>query len=117
MERRISGSAGLAASRASLDEVCGLLVTPSPEALDQAAAILGRVVAEVAETRRRQGSLEQWQEYEGIQSAARRARALLDKAAIYHAGWNAWLGSLTGGYGPGGAAAAPVSGGRLSVEG
>jgi hypothetical protein len=106
----------LSSSRASLARVCELLETPSPEALDQAEEILGRAVEEVAEARRR-GAPAQPEEYRGIGHAARLARVLLDRAAAYHAGWNAWVGILTGGYGPGGKAAAPVSRGRLSVEG
>jgi hypothetical protein len=116
MKESIPGSVEWSSSRADLDEVCGLLRTPCPQALDRAAAILGKVVAEVAEARRR-GAPAPPEEYQGIRRAARLARVLLDKAAVYHAGWNAWLGSLTGGYGPGGEAAAPESRGRLSVEG
>jgi hypothetical protein len=111
------GSEGLTTCRAALAQVCALLETPSPQALDRAVAMLGEVVAEVAEARRHGGAATQREEYRGIRRAARLARVLLDKAAAYHAGWNALLGSLTCGYGPGGQAATPVSPGRLSVEG
>jgi len=103
--------------RAGLDEVCALLAKPSPQALDSAAAILSGVVADLSAARRRRGRHAQRDEYRGIRRASRLARILLEKAAAYHAGWNAWLGSLTGGYCPGGAAAAPMARGRISIEG
>ncbi len=116
MTDRILRSEALSRSCADLDEVCALLGAPSPQALDTAAGILGRVVAEVARARgQRDGA--QGQEYRGIRRAARIARILLEKARAYHAGWNSRLGSLTEGYGPGGAAAAPMLRGRLSIEG
>jgi hypothetical protein len=119
MKEGMPGSVELSSSRAGLDQVCALLMTPSPEALDAAAAILGRVVADVAEAGRRvrSGAAAEAEEYRGIRRGVRRARILLEKASAYHAGWAAWLGSFTSGYGPGGAAQAPVARGRLSIEG
>jgi hypothetical protein len=119
MKGNASAKMGVSGSGASLEQVCALLVTPSPQALDEAAAILERVAAEVAEASRpaRRGAPGQLQEYEGIQRRVRFARILLERAAAYHAGWSAWLGSLTGGYEPGGEAAGRVSRGRLSIEG
>jgi hypothetical protein len=117
MKESMPGSAELSSSRAGLEEVCGLLRTPCPQALDDAAAILGRVVTEVAEARRQWLSGAPPEEWHGLERAARLARVLLEKAAAYHAGWSARVRSLTGGYGPGGEPAAQIARGRLSVEG
>lgn len=117
MTESIPQDVTLSGSRAALDEVCVLLATPSPQALHAAAGILGRVVAEMAEARGRRDGVAQRQQYRGIRRAAQVARILLEKAKAYHAGWNSRLGSLTEGYGPGGAAAAPMMRGRLSIEG
>jgi hypothetical protein len=111
------GNVGLSDSRAGLEQVCGLLLTPSAEALDAAAALLGSVVVEVAKARQTLGPGPPTEDYEGIRRAARLARILLDKASTYHGGWHAWIGSRAGGYGPSGQVAALVSRGRLTVEG
>jgi hypothetical protein len=103
--------------RAALDQVCALLAKPSPGALDSAADILSRVVTELSAVRRRCGPNALPEEYHGVRRGVQLARTLLDKAASYHADWNASLGSLTGGYCPGGAAAPPLARGRLSIEG
>jgi hypothetical protein len=119
MKESMPVSVALANSLADLEEACGLLRTPSPPALDAAAAILGRVVAEVAEARRGRpgGASAQTAELHGLQRVVRRARVLLEKASAYHEGWSARVRSLTGGYGPGGEPAAAITRGRLSVEG
>ena len=119
MKEGMPESVELSNSRAGLEQVCALLTTPSPPALDEAAAILGKVAAEVADAGRRvrSGAPAQVEEYHRLRGTARVARILLEKAATYHAGWSACLGSLTGGYGPGGEAAARVLPGRLSIEG
>jgi hypothetical protein len=118
MKESMPGSVELSNSRAGLEEVCGLLRTPSPQALDAAAAILGRVVAEVREGRRGQcGASPQPEEFYALRRAAGIASVLLDKASAYHAGWSARVRSLTGGYGPGGEPAVATVRGRLSVEG
>jgi hypothetical protein len=119
MKERLRGSDEYCSSRPGLDQVCLLLTTPSPEALDRAAAILDAVVAEIADARRgmQRERAAPLAEYQAIRRASRMARILLDKAAAFHAGWNARLRSLTAGYEPGGEAAASTWRGRLSVEG
>ncbi len=56
-------------------------------------------------------------ELQRLRQAAGRARKLLDKAAAYHAGWSAYLGSRAGGYQPGGEAAPLARPRRLLAEG
>ena len=104
---------GLAAAQAGLEKVCALLTAPTPEVLDRTAVILASVAAEIGRGWRAQPG----RDLRGIRQAARRASILLEKASAYHAGWLACLGSRTGGYRAGGAAAAVVPQRRLSLEG
>ena len=114
MSQSTTRDEGPTASRAGLARVCALLREPSADALDTAAAILGRVVNQIRETPRERSDADFCRE---LRNSARLARALLEKAATYHAGWRASIAGRTALYGPGGAAESWVPPGRISVEG
>jgi len=110
---------GLVEARDAVEQVCRLLVTPSPAVLDRAAAVLERAVGLMADWLKKEGRPGEGQstELRHLRRAAAQARALLEKAAAFHAGWTARLGSWTGGYQAGGEPAAVIRPGRIWVEG
>jgi hypothetical protein len=113
------GTGDLRAAQAGLEQVCALLKDPMPAALEDTAAILSSVVAQVVDARRvlQGGSAGARLELSRVRRAAMHAAILLEKASTYHSGWTFYLGSRTGGYRPdGGAAELPVSG-CFSVHG
>jgi hypothetical protein len=112
----LSGTAG---ASAGLQQVLNLLISPSPEVLTRTAAVLSSVVAEMKAWRNTSATPAAISrvEIERIRSLATRAAALLAKAYNFHAGWNAYLASRTGGYQAGGDPAPLSSPGRVWAEG
>jgi hypothetical protein len=109
----------LVEARASVERFCELLITPSPAVLDQAALLLESAIADLA-LWRKGGAVpaeKDLTELRRIRRAAAQARGLLQRAAAYHAGWAAYLGSRTGGYQAGGEAAPVARPRRLLAEG
>ncbi len=126
-----SGTGGLGEARAGVERFCLVLSTPSPAVLEGAAVLIEAAIAEVAAWRKRRaawleeaaraaqaGPMEQdLMELRRIRRAAGRARKLLEKAAAYHAGWSAYLGTRAAGYQPSGEAAALPRPRRVLAEG
>ena len=113
------GRGGLAEARAGIERFCDLLCTPSAAVLDGAAILIETAAAELALWRKRQHAPAEQDlvELRRLRRAARRARKLLERAAAYHAGWSAYLGSRTSGYQAGGEAAPLARPRRLLAEG
>jgi len=109
----------LRSARAELERVCKLLESPTPGVLDRCAAAMECVIGELDAGRR-------WMAQAGETGAAearrlrpvvQRARALLDLAANYHAGWRGILAGMTGGYTVRGAPAPLPFSARVSIQG
>jgi hypothetical protein len=110
--RHIAGQAGAA---------CDLLEAPSPDALDGCSTALEAAVDRLASLQSRgaefAGNAEALAEAWRLRRTARRAAALLEKAAAYHRDWHALVGVMTAGYGPGGQAAESPRAGRVCLQG
>lgn len=119
MARNVSQQ--LASARAEVNDVCQILLSPSPAALDRCAPLLETAVAEVAaclpELRSSKGTQNEVDEARRLHMAVCYAKRLLEGAAEFHRDWIRRLGALSGGYtGPG--EPAPVDrGSRMQVEG
>jgi hypothetical protein len=93
---------GLDRASQGLEQVCSVLLRPSPEVLDecafrcqQAAAELASCLPHLHSARGRPKALAAAQR---LQAAIRSARLLLENAAAFHDGWRAILGAMSGGY-------------------
>lgn len=106
-----NGSLKIAAER--LEQVCALLLAPTPDVLDRTAVLLEAAIREA----RAGGAGEASGDAHRLARFVRFARTLLEKAAAYHAGWAVLLGSATGGYQADGAAVPVAPAGRLLLEG
>ncbi len=112
----------LAAAREKLDRACDLLLSPSPEALDQCAPLLQAAVTEVTACQAAMAGPvrpEPGAAAEGrrLQAAVRRARLLLESAAEYHRNWTRRMGAMSAGYDGRGEPAAVDRGRRLILRG
>ncbi len=88
----------LVAGREMAEQVCGLLVSPTPEALESCAGLLGAAVDKLRSVEADDDHVEVRRLYFAVRKAAK----LLQNAADYHAGWISWLDARTGGYQAGG---------------
>jgi hypothetical protein len=99
--------AGLRDARLQLDEVCAMLLRPSPEVLDACESRLMAVVAKLESSRtdwsRAAGDALASVEAVGARKALRRASRLLNLAAAFYAGWQRIRVIADGGYGADGA--------------
>jgi transposase-like protein len=108
---------------AQAQRACGMLLSPTPEAVKQCAAEIGLAAENLAEWRktyRARGLADPELALDNarrLRAAARRARRLLDSAAAFHAGWREMLGSLCSGYTSSGAPAGATLPGRLCLRG
>jgi hypothetical protein len=112
----------LAAAHEKLDRACALLLSPSPEALDQCAPLLIAAIAHVtagqdAIARPARADAAASAEGRRLQAAVRRARRLLESAADYHHNWARRMGAMSAGYDGRGEPAAIERGRRLIVRG
>ncbi len=98
-----------------------LLCSPSPAQLDRCAALLQAAVARLKERRglpdAQRGAARPLAEALRLRTAIRRAGALLESAANYHAAWRRLIDAMSGGYAPGGAPAVVVRPARLCLRG
>jgi hypothetical protein len=89
-----------------VDRACAALLSPGAESLDDCGAVLAGAAGTLAAVRPSlhdaRGDPEALAEAWRLQRTVRRASALLESAAAYHAGWADLLGVQTAGYGPGG---------------
>ena len=122
-----TASERLAAAGAAVDHVCQLLLSPTPEQMEQCTRLLETAVAEVTAGRmaavapasgaahpssshlETQGQL--------LKSSIGGARRLLESANSFYANWIRCLGALCAGYTEQGRAAAIQRGGRLLARG
>lgn len=88
----------LVAGREMAEQVCQLLVTATPEALESCTGVLSAAVEKL----RSIGGDPDAAEARRLYLAVRKATKLLQNAADYHAGWISWLDARTGGYGASG---------------
>lgn len=112
----------LAEAREKLDCACNLLLTPSPEALDQCAPLLEAAVIKVTACQKAISGQQQTEpaasaEGRQLQAAVRRARRLLESAAEYHQNWIRRIGAMSAGYDGRGEPAAVDRGRRLMLRG
>jgi len=110
----------LGKARATMDQVCEWLLSPSPATLDRCSTVLRSAAAELSDPaswlgpahRDPQALADAWH----LRRALRRAGRLLESAHQYHAGWLRIRSAMTGGYHPGGAAAPLVPLGRINLQ-
>ena len=111
----------LRSSCGEVERVCDLLLGPTPDALDDCSTVLEVAARSLAALRPSlhdsRGDAEALAEAWRLQRTVRRAGALLANAAAYHQQWQALVGVMTAGYGPGGHPAEAVQSGRLSLRG
>ncbi len=104
-----------------MSDVCQILLSPSPAALDRCAPLLETAVAEVSaclhELRRSKGTQDEVDEAQRLRLAVRHAKRLLEGAAEFHQNWIRRLGALSGGYTGSGEPAAVERGSRMQLEG
>ena len=116
-----SVSQQLASARAGVSEVCQILLSPSPAALDRCAPLLKTAAAAVSaclpQLRRSKGTQDEMDEAQRLRLAVRHAKRLLEGAAEFHQNWNRRLGALSGGYTRRGEPAAVELGSRMQMEG
>ena len=120
-----TASERLAAAGAAVDHVCQLLLSPTPEQMEQCTRVLETAVAEMTAGRvaaRASGAVHRSSrhlEAQGqlLKSSIGEARQLLESANTFYAGWIRCLGALCAGYTEQGRAAAIERGGRLLARG
>jgi len=111
----------LSSARAGVSDVCQLLLSPSPAALDRCTPLLETAVAEVSaclpELRGSQGRQDVLDEAQRLFLAVGHAKRLLEGAAEFHHNWIRRLGALSGGYTGSGEPATVERGSRMQIEG
>ena len=111
----------LAALRLELNRAADLLVSPTPDGLDQTARLLETAALELAAVRRDlspgAGLPATREAARGLWAAAHRASRLLEAAADFFGNWNRHVGAITGGYTPGGEPAPVVRSGHVLLHG
>jgi hypothetical protein len=104
-----------------VERACAALLTPEADSLDDCSAVLAGAAQTLTELRPSlhgaRGDPEALAEAWRLQRTVRRASALLESAAAYHAGWTELLGVQTAGYGPGGRPGETPRHGGLCLKG
>jgi hypothetical protein len=104
--------ASLLTARDAVDEAVHLMESPRPDVLERSAECLKRACEELRRAREGLGEFRGKEELAavagGIRGGVMEASRRLGFVHDYHARWNQVLGVLTGGYDPGGKAAAVV---------
>jgi hypothetical protein len=102
-------------------DVCQILLSPSPPALDRCAPLLESAVAAVSaclsQLRSSKGTQDEVEEAQRLRLAVRHAKRLLEGAAEFHQNWIRRLGALSGGYTGRGEPAAVERCSRMQIEG
>jgi len=108
-------------ARQRVDFAGGLLLKPSPQALDQCSAILeeaGRQLAQwQPEFTLKKGDAAALAETWQLRRSVHRTARLLQGAAEFHTNWLRTRGAMTGGYTGTGESAPLLHGSRICVEG
>jgi hypothetical protein len=113
-----SSQAKLRRAHLNVRRTCEMLLSPTPEILDQCSVLLETTSRDLAGCRlQRDGGAAALPEALQLRAAVRHARVLLDQALSFHQGWTRRLGAITGGYTATGEPAAVNRGSRLAVRG
>ena len=111
----------LVAARQQLDYAGGVLVKPTPEALERCSTVLetaGRQLAEwQPEFSRQSGDAAALEEAWLLRRSFQRTSRLLQGAADFHFNWLRERGAMTGGYTKSGEPAPLLHGSRICLEG
>ncbi len=111
----------LAAVRSDVEQVCGWLLSPSPDVLDRCSPVLSAAAASLTDSvswmSLARGDPEALAEAWRLRRITRRAGALLRHAADYHAQWRGLDAAANAGYRSGGEPAAAAPPGKISVLG
>ena len=104
--------------RADVLRVCQMLLSPTPEVLDQCSVLLETTTKALAGCRPQpDGNAGALTEALKLRAAVRRARLLLDTACAFHQAWIKRLSAMSGGYTAYGEPAVMDRGYRLAVRG
>jgi hypothetical protein len=110
-----------AAIHETIDQVCTLLVEPTPEHLDRSADLLAQAMTRLAACREMPAgsgrSSPAVVQIRQLQTGLARARRLLEASAAFYAGWVSCAGALCAGYTRGGQPGALAGHSRLWAEG
>jgi hypothetical protein len=111
----------LRAIRSEVEGACGLLASPSAEALDRSVGVLETACSDLETCRswmrEAQGNPEALAEAHRLHEAVRRASHLLQTARDYHAKWSQAWAMLTSGYTPSGETPVTVRQGLVCLTG
>ena len=112
---------GLAKAQAEIAQVRQLLLSPSPDALDQCTPFLQAAIAEVNSHRlellKRAPDQRELNQALQLRESTRHVRALLEGAARFHQNWIRRRDAMLCGYAPDGKPAASGTRGLLAIEG
>ena len=112
---------GLARAQAEIAQVGQLLLSPSPEALDQCTPLLHAAITEMNSHRleldRRAPARLEFEQALQVRQSLQHVRLLLEGAARYYRNWMKRRDAMLGGYAPDGQPAAASTRGRLTMEG
>jgi hypothetical protein len=105
-------------ARFDVRRACEMLVSPTPQILDQCFVLLETTTRELAGCRPEPvGNQSALQEALQLHDVVRHAKTLLDRAFAFHQAWAQRLGAMTAGYTPHGEPAPVAGGSRLAVQG
>jgi hypothetical protein len=111
----------LMSARQQLDFASGLLLKPSPEALDRCSTVLESAGRQLAEWQpgfsRQAGDPAALEEAWRLRRSFVRTSRLLQAAGDFHSNWLQLRGAITGGYTDTGESAPLVHGSRISLHG
>jgi hypothetical protein len=119
-----AASERLAAARAAVDQVCQLLLSPTPEQMDQCAGLLQTAVGELTGFRNSaaaatnpQLKTEALTHARSLASSLGQAKRLFESAAAFYENWIRCLAGMCAGYTPHGQPAALDRGARFLARG
>jgi hypothetical protein len=105
-------------ARGDVQRACEMLVSPTPQILDQCFVLLETTTRDLASCRPEpDGKASALQEAQQLHAAVGHAKTLLDRAFAFHQAWTRRLGAMTAGYTPHGEPACVAGGFRLVVRG
>jgi len=108
----------LRSARTNVWHACELLLSPTPEILDQCSALLETTAREMVISRPEPaGNESALQDARQLYTAVRRARVLLDSAFVFRQAWRRRLAGMTAGYTARGEPARVDPSFRLTVRG
>lgn len=107
--------------RSEVDEACGLLISPSPSALDFCSRLLETAGSRLArlqpQLRQGAGNPIAQEEARRLRTAVMCAQRLMENASSFYVNWSRLLGALSAGYTARGHPAPPPRHGRICIQG